>query len=295
MATYTFTGQCYSQSGDTKKYESDLWQGVSYTESTVGGVTDTQLTRLDTDPTNYVYTITYLPDNIDNGTVVTVSGSSIYAGVSKSFAFSFTGTKSTIETAYFPIHFVITDSYGEPIQSEFSHGKIAITTGFVKMDYSDKVDYVEGVDLSLSNGNFYGYYECKYNRSNTDEYVCDINDDITIEVNQMFPNTFGTNHYVGFGLVLDGALSDNNLDETITIHSQINSGTWDPGTATLRYAGLLTVQVDITNISEGGLSGQYWTNEIDEYFDSPFIGYIKDTNNLVKAKLRLTFNIVTRT
>ena len=54
------------------------------------------MTRSDTDPTNYTYTITYLPDNIDNGTEVTVSGSSIYAGVSKSFAFSFTGTKSNM-------------------------------------------------------------------------------------------------------------------------------------------------------------------------------------------------------
>ena len=250
------------------------------------------MTRLDTDPTNYVYTITYLPDNIDNGTVVTVSGSSIYAGVSKSFAFSFTGTKSTMQTAYFPINFVITDSSGEPIQSEFSHGKISITTGNMKYGNDFQVDKT---DLSLSGGSFYGYYECEYDSSNTNEYVCSIIDYITIEVNQMYPSTFGANHYVNFGLVLDGALSDNALNETITIHSpRINSGTgtWNSGTATLQYAGLLVVQVNINNISESSLSGQCWTDSVNETFDSLFTGYVKDTNNQVKARLSLSFDII---
>ena len=250
------------------------------------------MTRLDTDPTNYTYTITYLPDNIDNGTVVTVSGSSIYAGVSKSFAFSFTGTKSTIQTAYFPIHFKITNSYGEPIKSKFTHGKISITTG--DMEYGNG-STVDKTDISLSNGGFYGYYECEYDSSDTDEYVCTILDYITIEVYQMYPDTFGTNHYVGFVLTLDGALSDNSLNETITIHSHINSNTdtWNSGTATLQYyAGLLTVSVDINNISESSLSGQSWTDSVNEAFDSQFIGYIMDTNNTVKAKLVLSFDIM---
>ena len=159
-------------------------------------------------------------------------------------------------------------------------------------------DYVDKFDLSLPNGDLYGYYECEYDSSDTDEYVCAIYDEITIEVNQMYPSTFGSDHYVGFSLALDGPLSDSNsLDETITIHSQINSGTgsWEPGTATLQYVGLLGVQVDINNISEGRLSEQCWTNEIDESFDSSFIGYIRDTNNQVKAKLELIFYIVSKT
>ena len=260
-------------------------------ESTVGGVTSTSLTR-SSDNINYYYTITYLPENITNGTVVTVSGSSIYAGVSKSFVFSFTGTKSTIITDMFVIKFTISNSYGSPINTSTGHSH-----GLIDIESSNMINLDSRTSLSLSSTNsLYGIYEVDYDSSDTSEYVATIIDAITIYVDTIYPSTFGSGYYVGFTLAFDGFNpidTSSGMSKTIKIHSpKINGGTssWESGTATITDVQPLMLSMDIDNISESSLSGQSWTDSVYESFDT-VIGALLNTNYDKKIKLILNIDI----
>ena len=100
MSSYTFSGRCYTKSGNIEKYESDkggtlTWNVTTSKKTDNNGVKLTySQAPTESNNGNYLYDFTYNSSDVASGIKVNVSGNTNYADVIKSFNFSFTGNKS---------------------------------------------------------------------------------------------------------------------------------------------------------------------------------------------------------